>query len=85
MHTVEEIRALFQADGTSVASWARSNGFAPPLVYRVLRGETQCLRGQTHQIAVALGLKARASADQKEKLRQLKAADLHGKEHQKMR
>ncbi len=83
MHTVDEIRALFEINGISVASWARTNGFAAPLVYRVLRGETKCLRGETHHIAIALGLKARASEDQKEKIRRLKATSLPEKEKQK--
>lgn len=52
-----EIRRLFEANGESIAHWARSRGFAPALVYRVLRGETTAKRGQTHQIAIALGLK----------------------------
>ena len=51
-----EARAEFQRSGTSVAAWAVSNGFSPQLVYRVLRGHA-VKRGQSHRIAVLLGLK----------------------------
>lgn len=61
MHTKESmmigLREICEVNGTSVAEWARARGFAPALVYRVLRGETKARRGQTHEIAVALGLK----------------------------
>lgn len=50
-------RALFEASGLSVAEWARRKGFSTGLVYQVLEGRRKCLRGQSHQIAVALGLK----------------------------
>jgi gp16 family phage-associated protein len=51
-----EARAEFQRCGASVAAWAVSNGFSPQLVYRVLRGHA-AKRGQSHRIAVLLGLK----------------------------
>lgn len=51
------LREICEVNGISVAEWARSRGFAPALVYRVLHGETKARRGQTHEIAVALGLK----------------------------
>lgn len=52
-----EILKLFEVNGESIAHWSRSRGFKPALVYRVLRGDTSAKRGQTHQIAIALGLK----------------------------
>lgn len=55
--SLTQIRQLFEVNGESVAQWARTRGFSPALVYRVLRGETVAKRGQTHLIAVALGLK----------------------------
>lgn len=64
MLSLSQVRELFQADGISVASWSRSHGFPVALVYRVLRGEAKCQRGQTHRIALALGIKAPASPDQ---------------------
>lgn len=50
-------KKLFELSGTSVAEWARVRGFSTGLVYQVLEGRRKCMRGQSHQIAVALGLK----------------------------
>lgn len=54
---LEQVQNEFTRRGVSVAAWARAHGFSPALVYRVLRGEQPCLRGQCHRIAVALSLK----------------------------
>ena len=56
-HTVQEARKQFRLRGISVAQWARQHGFNPTLVYQVLRSENVPARGQSHKIAVALGLK----------------------------
>lgn len=56
--TPELIRAALEKSGISVVEWARVHGFSAGLVYQVLEGRRKCLRGQSHQIAVALGLKA---------------------------
>lgn len=50
-------KKLFEMSGTSVSEWARVRGFSAVLVYQVLDGRRKCMRGQSHQIAVALGLK----------------------------
>ena len=63
MASPAEIKALFIAQGWSVADWARDNGFPANLVYRVLRGETDCRRGKTHQIGIALGIKTPPSEE----------------------
>ncbi len=55
--TPEEIKTQFRERGESVASWADARGFPRDVVYRVLNGRTPAWRGQTHQVAVALGLK----------------------------
>jgi gp16 family phage-associated protein len=47
----------FRDHGINVRAWATDHGFNPGLVYSVLRGERKCLRGQSHEVAVALGLK----------------------------
>ena len=57
IRTGDELRAEFERLGVSVADWARSNGFSSGLVYQILAGKKRCLRGQSHQIAVRLGLK----------------------------
>lgn len=54
---VEAARAAFYDRGEDVASWARSRGFRPANVYRVLSGQSKAKRGEGHWIAIALGLK----------------------------
>lgn len=63
-----EVRNLFEANGISVAEWSRDHGFPSALVYRVLRGEAKCRRGETHKIAIALGIKPKASNEQRKLL-----------------
>lgn len=55
--TEEEARASFKAKGINVAEWARERGFSVELTRMVLAGKRKCVRGQSHQIAVALGIK----------------------------
>ncbi len=43
--------------GETVAEWSRKNGFAERDVYAVLSGRSKATRGQTHLVAIALGLK----------------------------
>jgi gp16 family phage-associated protein len=50
-------RLEFERHGVSVAQWARENRFNTNLVYQVLNGESKALRGQSHDIAVKLGIK----------------------------
>jgi len=52
-----QVRQSFDELGVSIADWARERGFSVPLTRMVLAGKRKCLRGQSHQIAVALGLK----------------------------
>lgn len=52
-----EVRAEFALLGLSIGAWARSHGFSAQLVYQVLAGRKRALRGQSHEIAVRLGLK----------------------------
>lgn len=54
---VAAARAAFYERGEDVASWARSHGFRPASVYRLLAGHSRARRGEAHLIAVALGLK----------------------------
>ena len=53
----ENAKSIFKDSGVSVSEWARQNGFSSTLVYQVLDGKRKCLRGQSHQIALALGIK----------------------------
>ena len=54
---LEEARQVFTDQGVSVADWARQHRFSLPLVYAVLKGRNRASRGESHKIAVALGLK----------------------------
>lgn len=54
---------LFEDSGISVAEWARLRGFSSGLVYQVLEVNRKCLRGQSHRIAIALGLKQGTAMD----------------------
>jgi gp16 family phage-associated protein len=55
--TREAVKAQFEAEGMSIAEWARIRGFNVIAVYRVLSGKVQGTPGEAHRIAVALGLK----------------------------
>lgn len=57
MHTAEEVRTIFKKRGVSLSDWARRRGFSQSLVYQVLSGRRQASRGESYEIAVALGLK----------------------------
>ena len=54
--TPTEIRKELADKGISLAAWARCYGFSEALTYRVMSGH-QAKLGQSHRIAVALGLK----------------------------
>ena len=54
----EEVVGRFEAHGESISKWAVAHGFSPALVYAILRRKRKCLRGQSHLIAVELGIKA---------------------------
>lgn len=58
LRTPSEARALIDFQGISVAAWARERGFSASLVHQILKGRKRCRHGQSHNIAVALGIKA---------------------------
>lgn len=55
--TLAEVREEFTIHGLSISGWARENGFSANLVFDILGGRKKCLRGQSHRIAVSLGIK----------------------------
>ena len=57
----ERVIKEFRAKGVAIAAWARAEGFNPDLVYRVLRSKNVPSRGQSHLIALRLGLKEEPS------------------------
>lgn len=60
--SLEAVKLRFYEEGASVADWARENGFDIHLVYSVLSGRSRASRGESHRIAVALGLKTPKAA-----------------------
>lgn len=57
IRTARQALEEFRLRGISVAAWSRHNGFNPTLVYQVLHARSVPTRGESHRIAVALGLK----------------------------
>lgn len=55
--TVEEAVNELRTRGISIARWSRQNKFKPSLVYQVLRSGQIPLHGESHKIAVLLGIK----------------------------
>ncbi|MCV2359665.1 hypothetical protein LNV08_11860 [Paucibacter sp. TC2R-5] len=53
-----EARAWFTAQGLSIAEWCRQHQVGASLTRQILEGKKPCHRGQSHQIAVLLGIKA---------------------------
>lgn len=51
------MREQFTASGTNISEWARERGFSVKLTHRILAGDVACRYGESHRIAVALGLK----------------------------
>ena len=58
LRTPEQARAELRHKGVSITQWAVSNGYSPNLVFEVLSGRRNPTLGQTHRIAVSLGMKA---------------------------
>ena len=55
--SADDVRAEFKQKGLSISGWAIAHGFSTTLVFEVLAGRKKCIRGQSHRIAVMLGLK----------------------------
>ena len=55
--SADDVRAEFKQKGLSISGWATAHGFSTNLVFEVLAGRKKCIRGQSHRIAVMLGLK----------------------------
>ncbi|MFG6468185.1 DNA-binding protein [Roseateles sp. BYS87W] len=67
---LSRVREDFFLRGESVADWARNHAFPVNAVYQVLNGHCQARRGRSHQIAVALGLKAQPSVISAEQVKE---------------
>lgn len=57
LRTASEVREELERKGVSVTAWATANGFNPNLVHEILAGRRNPTYGQSHKIAVLLGLK----------------------------
>ncbi len=60
--TRKQVRAELAFSGRSVTDWAKEHGFNPSLALFILNDDEanpkrKCLRGESHNIAVSLGLK----------------------------
>jgi len=55
--SAHEALCRMRAQGITIKAWAANNGYHFSVVYSVLSGRRKCLRGQSHAIAVSLGLK----------------------------
>lgn len=55
--TPDQVKRILSEHGMSVRDFAKRYGFSDSLVYAVLAGKNKATRGESHRIAVALGLK----------------------------
>lgn len=53
----KRVKLNFVLNGCAIGEWADARGYNRALVYAVLNGRSVGLRGRSHEIAVALGLK----------------------------
>lgn len=59
----QQIRDEFAANGVSYSAWARQRGYSPNMVIAIVNDNDRnprikCRRGDSHNIAVELGLKS---------------------------
>lgn len=54
----KQAKEEFKRNGICIAEWSREKGFPANLVYDILSGRKRCIRGKSHKIAVALGIKS---------------------------
>lgn len=58
-----ELLQVLDRQGISIAEWARRKGVRRQAVYDILRGKSKGRLGQSHLIAVAIGLKEGETTD----------------------
>ena len=56
--TPDEVKADMRSRGITTSQWARDHNYKPREVLLVLNGQIKGNYGKSHDIAVALGLKA---------------------------
>lgn len=57
MKTLEQVKQDFKKRGETVTGWALKHGFKPNNVRAVIYGRSKWNWGESHKIAVSLGLK----------------------------
>lgn len=57
LRTPQEAKQALLDQGVSITEWAVKNGYSPNLVNMILSGHRNPTRGQSHNIAVSLGIK----------------------------
>ena len=62
LKTRAQVRKEFADKGWSISGWARQHGYSPVMVSDIINDneanpKRKCLRGESHNIAVSLGLK----------------------------
>ncbi len=57
LKTREQARKEFRRTGKSIRAWAREHGVSIQNTYQVLGGRNTGERGESHRIAVLLGIK----------------------------
>jgi gp16 family phage-associated protein len=57
LRSPQQVLNWFHDNGVAVSHWAEAHGFSPALARAIVSGKRKCLRGQSHQIAVALRIK----------------------------
>ena len=55
--SIQQVRDDFINSGTTISAWARDNNFSPDLVYRIFKNNKVPQRGESHKIALKLGIK----------------------------
>lgn len=63
LKSIKQVKDDFSANGKSIAEWARENNFSPDLVYRIIKTNKIPKRGESHKIAVKLGIKEHKAMD----------------------
>ncbi|OTG96013.1 hypothetical protein B9T24_09695 [Acinetobacter sp. ANC 4654] len=61
--SIQQIKNEFHSKGITFSDWAKENNFSPELVYRVLKMNRVPVRGESHKIAIKLGIKEQKNMD----------------------
>lgn len=58
MKTTSEVKEEFKRKGLSIAGWAKQHQVSTALTQEILNGRRKAIRGESHVIAVLLGIKS---------------------------